>query len=70
MSALFALAGALAALWVVTDLAGKTAGMWLASIFLIIFVAMFFSAIVEIGEQFRDQMQDVPRPAFFRRRRR
>ena len=70
MNALLALAGAIAALWIVTDIAGKTAGMWLASIMLIVFVALFLSAIIEVGEQFRDQMQNVPRPTFLRRRRR
>jgi len=55
---LFALAGAIAALWIVTHLVSLPGGVWLGFIALIVVVAQLFGAVQEIGELFKS----TPRP--------
>ncbi len=69
MNALLALGGAFASLWVLKHVADRADGLWLASIVMIIFVALLFSAVQEIGEQFKDSPRPRLRASLKRRRR-
>ncbi len=64
-----ALGGAMATLWIVTHVAARPNGTWLASIALVAFVALLFAALQEMSEQFKDSPKPRIRASFRRRRR-